>query len=289
MARPEDVISIADGEIGYYAPDDPEPGSKYGRWMADVTGEDWLRGPSTSIWWCMIFVSWVMNQANVKWDAMPSYNTNTTISRVRQGMGGYFVSCEEASTGDVVIFDWGGDGDTDHVGIIEENFGNYIQTIEGNTSGSDWGSQSAGNGVHRRTRSWDSVACVIRPPYDFEPSSSSSLEIDGVGGPLTIHKWQLQIGTYADGVISGQTAECEDHLGNIVSVEYDGEGSQLVEAIQSKIGIVADGYFGPDTASAIQQWLIDRGYDCGPCGVDGYFGHDSVCALQKSLNDGAWE
>jgi hypothetical protein len=100
MARPEDAIEIAAGEIGYYAPDDQEPGSKYGRWMADVTGEDWPRGPSWQIWWCMIFVSWVEAQAGVAWDALPSYNTNTTINRVRQGMGGSFVSFEDADTGD---------------------------------------------------------------------------------------------------------------------------------------------------------------------------------------------
>ena len=57
MGTPNDVLRIAAGEIGYYAPDDPQPGSKYGRWMADVTGESWLAGPSTEVWWCMIFVS----------------------------------------------------------------------------------------------------------------------------------------------------------------------------------------------------------------------------------------
>ena len=55
MATVEDVLNIARGELGYYAPDDPEPGSKYGRWMADVTGEDWLRGPYRDISWCCCF------------------------------------------------------------------------------------------------------------------------------------------------------------------------------------------------------------------------------------------
>ena len=60
MATAEDVLNIARGELGYYAPDDPESGSKYGRWMADVTGEDWLRGPSREIWWCCCFSSWCL-------------------------------------------------------------------------------------------------------------------------------------------------------------------------------------------------------------------------------------
>ena len=52
MATASEILDIARREIGYYALDDPEPGSKYGRWMAKLLGEDWLAGPSTSVWWC---------------------------------------------------------------------------------------------------------------------------------------------------------------------------------------------------------------------------------------------
>jgi cell wall-associated NlpC family hydrolase len=40
------------------------------------------------------------------------------------------------SPGDIVFFDWGGDGISDHVGIVESVDGEYIHTIEGNTSDS---------------------------------------------------------------------------------------------------------------------------------------------------------
>ena len=39
MASVEDIMNVAYGELGYYAPNDPEPGSKYGRYFADMTGE----------------------------------------------------------------------------------------------------------------------------------------------------------------------------------------------------------------------------------------------------------
>lgn len=84
MGTPNDVLRIAAGEIGYYAPDDPQPGSKYGRWMADVTGESWLAGPSTEVWWCMIFVSWVFAQAGVDFPGSPSYNTDSTLAAARK-------------------------------------------------------------------------------------------------------------------------------------------------------------------------------------------------------------
>jgi lysozyme family protein len=70
------------------------------------------------------------------------------------------------------------------------------------------------------------------------------------------------------------------------NVEYDsGTGSQVVEAIQSKVGAEVDGQWGPGTSRAFQQWLVNKGYDID---VDGYFGRESVTALQCSLNDNKW-
>jgi hypothetical protein len=74
-------------------------------------------------------------------------------------------------------------------------------------------------------------------------------------------------------------------MGNI---NYDDGGSSLVKKIQQKVGVEADGYWGKDTSKAIQQWLVNQGYDIGPDGVDGYFGRNSVKALQQSLNDKKW-
>ena len=73
------------------------------------------------------------------------------------------------------------------------------------------------------------------------------------------------------------------------NVTYEGTGSQVVKALQRKVGANPDGYWGPDTSRKLQQWLINKGYDCGPAGIDGYFGHDSVIALQKALNDGVFK
>ena len=47
---------------GYYAPDDPEPGSEAGRYWAARTGQQWLAGPSDSVWWCMLFVSMCLDE-----------------------------------------------------------------------------------------------------------------------------------------------------------------------------------------------------------------------------------
>jgi surface antigen len=64
--------------------------------------------------------------------------------------------------GDVVFYDWQGDGVSDHVGIVEKvNPNGSIVAIEGNTS---VGNNSNGGQVMRRERS-GSIKGYGRPPY----------------------------------------------------------------------------------------------------------------------------
>ena len=293
MGRTSDVIGAAYGELGYYAPSDPERGSKYGRWLAELTGEDWLAGPSTEIWWCCMFVSWCLDRGGVKMDGFPTYNTDVALSH---GAKKYAVDKYNVRYGDIIIFNWDWDGTTDHIGFATGEFdGSGFTTIEGNV----------GNAVKEKYRQMGNVAYVLRPPYeaygvvtDDTPSVSTDpknnrdggkLEIDGIGGWNTIIDLQHQLGTIEDGEIGGQYSGNKKHHNGMCNVTYDGTGSQTVKALQRKVGADLDGQWGPDTSRKLQQWLINKGYDCGPAGVDGYFGHDSVVALQKALNDGAFK
>ena len=174
MSVAYDVLARAAARIGYYAPDDPNPGSEAGRYWAARTGQQWLAGPSDSVWWCMLFVSMCLDECG-QIDAIGgfSFNTDYTVNKVRQHPDAYFVSVYDAAPGDVVIFNWDGGG-TDHVGFVERNLGGgVLQTIEGNTSSGSYGSQSAGNGVWRRVRS-ESIAYVIRPAYSDSSAPTPS-------------------------------------------------------------------------------------------------------------------
>jgi len=62
---------------------------------------------------------------------------------------------EAPQPGDIVLFDWGGDGVADHVGIFERGNRSSFTAIEGNTSVS--GSQSNGGQVLRRNRTGSTV------------------------------------------------------------------------------------------------------------------------------------
>ena len=161
------LLRAASGEIGYEAFKDPQPGSKYGRWMADKTDTSWLRGPSSEVWWCAIFVSWCFDQAHVSWDALPSYNCDQIYSRaLNDGRSLILSNVHDCKPGDIVLYNFHGGSSCEHIGIIERNNGSTITTIEGNTSSGDGGSQHAGNGVWRRTRPFTCVRAIVRP-YPF--------------------------------------------------------------------------------------------------------------------------
>lgn len=269
----EAVLAAAEGELGYYAPDDPERGSKYGRWLAKLFGEDWLAGPSSSIWWCCMFVSWCLDQGGAECPGFPTYNTDIAWSR---GGKTRAVSKSDIRRGDILIFDWNfSTAATDHIGFATASPVNgYVATIEGNV----------GNRVCHKTRPLSSIRYVIRPAYKStaaKPEKATALAVDGAIGPLTVAEWQKQCGTTRDGEISGQVASCYRYFPAINAVTFDGgSGSELVRAIQKKTGATVDGIIGPETVRAIQK---REGVD-----VDGYLGPITAKAIQKSLNAGKW-
>jgi len=111
------------------------------------------------------------------------------------------------------------------------------------------------------------------------------LDVDGWAGYNTILDLQHALGTYEDGSISGQWHGNDKYRPNVSAVKYGTAGSTMVMALQRKLGVEVDGYWGMDTSKALQKWLVSKGYKID---VDGYFGYHSVRALQKSLNDGKW-
>ena len=146
----------------------------------------------------------------------------------------------QAAPGDLVCFDWDGDGLADHVGIVEANYGGWLQTIEGNTSSGAAGSQSNGGGVWRRTRDWDSVCAVIRPSYDGTTTAAGYTDVTAL---------QAAVGATADNVIGPDTTK---RIYAVVAASSWG-GRQFpfgVEYAQSVIGTEPDGIWGDDSDAA---------------------------------------
>lgn len=149
-----------------------------------------------------MFVSWVFAQAVATCPSLPGAYCPYVERDGRNA--GRAVAKSSAQPGDVVLFDWGGDGVADHVGIVERNNGSYLTTIEGNTSNGS-GSQSNGGVVARRTRSLSSVRCVLRPTYAGQGGSApGKIAVDGYWGCDTTTLAQRVAGTPVDGIVSSQ-------------------------------------------------------------------------------------
>lgn len=282
MATVSNVLTWARSQIGYCRYDDPEQGTRYGRWYADITGSPWFG--TNGVPYCAMFVSWVLAHAGVECEGFP----RAVAIDVRDGFS-RMVAARDLRPGDVVGFDWDEDHTGDHVGIFLEwdTPGYSFETIEGNTGDGE---------VLQRTRYVSQVTCGVRPYYDGSSNPAEEvglLDIDGACGPKTVMVWQTQMGTAQDGVISGQTHDEDCYRPNVWSVEYGEGGSSLVYAIQQHLrgrdhyySGSMDGCWGKQTSLAIQKYLKDTGHYVEA--IDGIAGPHTVKAIQKSLNDGKW-
>lgn len=281
----ESVIQIALNEVGYSRWDDPERGTRYGRWYANLVGDQSFA--ANGVPFCAMFVTWVFCHAEAQACTCCRKRPRAYCPWVVDDgiSAGRCVSKYDAQPGDIILFEWDQPSDysADHVGIVVANHGSYVETIEGNTDGGR---------VARKTRSWDVVCCVIRPDYDGsqpEPEPTpDKLVVDGDFGRLSCLKLMAALGTpenLRDGVISGQYYPAKRYYPNVCCFEFDGGSGEswTMKALQRHIGCSADGVAGWETAGKIQEHLKSRGYDPGE--IDHYVGPMTVRAWQNCLND----
>ena len=225
------ALAWAASQIGYTRWDDPEEGSLYGRWYAKKHGAYY---GTSGVPFCAMFASWCLTD-----DDGASVIPGGDFAYVPYGINaarsaGQLVAPSNAAPGDLICFDWDGDGVADHVGLVEANYGSWVQTIEGNTSSGAAGSQSNGGGVWRRTRDWDSVCAVIRPSYDGTTTASGYTDVTAL---------QAAVGATADNIVGPDTTK---RIYAVVAASSWG-GRQFpfgIEYVQSVIGTEADGVWG---------------------------------------------
>lgn len=173
MSAAKNVLYCARQWIGYSRWDDPEPGTVFGRWYAKLVGDSYFG--TSGIPYCAMFVSYCLNWAGIEAAGLPGAYVPWILSA--NSDAGRLVANEDAQAGDLVMFDWQGDGVADHIGIVEENHADegWMQTIEGNTSSGSGGSQSNGGGVYRRSRNYNSIIGVARPYYETQEEEDDML------------------------------------------------------------------------------------------------------------------
>lgn len=242
---------------------------------------------------CSSLVIWALKKAGFD-TGTASYTGDMSENLTKRGWVRLNANLANAKPGDILL------NDTYHVAAVISGQGWNAKIAQasiderGHATGGQTGDQS-GNETNVRSiytyrYGW---SCILRyqgsttngvSNNTSNSSTSVKLEVDGIAGPATIKAWQAALGTYQDGVISGQLRGNWKYFAGIQSVTWERTGSSLVKAIQKKVGAEVDGYWGPATSKAIQQFLIKNGFNVGSSGADGYFGTSSVKGLQNSLN-----
>lgn len=276
MATGNDLLRVASKYVGYNRFDDPKPGTIFGRAFAERHGEYF---GYSGVPYCDMLVTFCLREIGIT-----NFDSAYVPGRIATARArGWLVLREKAQPGDLVCFDWDGDGVADHIGIVEIKYSWSFQTIEGNTSGSWRGSQSNGGGVYRRVRSFDTVIAVIRPPYTRAAHPvvpTGTLAVDGWWGESTTRALQRINGTPQDGQISSQYRPNKQYFPAAGSGwEWTGEnaaGSQLIVKLQRAFGVTQDGIAGPAFARAMQRYYRVT--------QDGYVGAQTVRAMQRAIN-----
>lgn len=104
--------------------------------LGNVGGEPYWSwyGFSSHVDWCACFVSWCANECGyIEAGVIPRFagcilGSNWFKERGLWQDGGY-----EPRPGDIIFFDWEGEGLADHVGIVERVESSRIYTVEGNS------------------------------------------------------------------------------------------------------------------------------------------------------------
>ncbi|MFZ1704453.1 MAG: CHAP domain-containing protein [Saprospiraceae bacterium] len=133
------VIEVARKEIGVTEKPKNSNQTKYGTWFS-------LSG----VPWCAIFVSWCYSMAG---NQLPVIGFKKGFAGCQTGYA-YFKKngwiVKDPQEGDIVLFDWNGDGRYDHTGLFVRWIDKvHFETIEGNTSLTN---QSNGGEVMLRVR-----------------------------------------------------------------------------------------------------------------------------------------
>jgi hypothetical protein len=165
MASGLDILNIASKELGFI--EGPNNENPYGSWYG-VPNQPY----------CAMFVSWCFEQAGAS--SLIAASTPKGFSYCPEGLRwfqakGAVVDKYKSMPGDIVFFNFSGNGTAEHVGIIEGSSADGITTIEANTSPDHaTGSQANGIGVFRRHRPYLGVMAIVRPAYGVSHAPATS-------------------------------------------------------------------------------------------------------------------
>ena len=116
-----EIVSVALSQVGNVG------GEPYWSWY----------GFSSRVEWCACFVSWAANECGyIDAGIIPKFAGCVQGANWFRERGLWQDGSFIPSAGQIIFFDWEGDGETDHVGIVERVENGTVYTVEGNSSDS---------------------------------------------------------------------------------------------------------------------------------------------------------
>lgn len=229
MAKTADaLVAVALSQVGYDRYEDPEQGTKYGRWYAELTHSPWFG--TNGVPFCAMGASWSLYQLDIKCLGTPTAScTSGLLNSARRA--GKLLRYSELERGDLILFNWSGAGyyasEADHVGIVQRTDTSSILTVEFNVDDGK---------VLERTRYPWQVVGGIRPEFErpkeddvyafkqvkrgdsgnevmmlqsaLNIRQGSNFALDGEFGAYTeseVKRWQRSHGIYPDGICGRKT------------------------------------------------------------------------------------
>lgn len=115
----KNIVEVAKSQIGNVG------GKPYWSWY----------GFQNRVAWCACFVSWCANECGyIESGVIPRFSLCTDGVNWFKSHGQWQNGEYTPAAGDLIFFDWEGDGKSDHVGIVESVKNNVVYTVEGNSS-----------------------------------------------------------------------------------------------------------------------------------------------------------
>lgn len=112
------MVSVAMTQLGN------EGGQKFWSWYGFDSREEW----------CACFVSWCADQCGlIENGTFPRFSLCSAGMSWFQVNGKWQGNTYQPSSGTIIFFDWNGDGNPDHVGIVEKCENGRVYTVEGNS------------------------------------------------------------------------------------------------------------------------------------------------------------
>lgn len=112
------IVEVALTQLGN------EGGQPYWSWYGFDSREEW----------CACFVSWCADQCGyIESGLIPKFSRCVDGENWFKSNNQWYDRNYEPKAGDIIFFDWEGDGETDHVGIVERVENGIVYTVEGNS------------------------------------------------------------------------------------------------------------------------------------------------------------